>query len=277
MDSDPRFESKTFKSNPYANFAPLHYAAERGNVLVARLLLEAKADVNLKATKEETPLHVCISGVKGDDAKCECGSGVRVHNLQKKPEWNGRLGSLFGEKAASGGAGYPEVQTRWPVLLEDASEGVLLKEDNLELLADDMVDLLLDAGADVNVGNQVTGETRTSLHEAVRIRDTSLLQKVIAAKADLDSKDSASGLTALHLAARSKQHEAISILVQAKADLSQETSNGKTAAQLAETNGAGAATVAILRGEDAAAEKPSEKPQTLESLTAEQRAMLFID
>merc|ERR1719331_2771904 len=110
-----------------------------------------------------------------------------------------------------------------------------------------MVDLLLQARADVNLGNQVMGEMRTALHEAARVGDSVLLQKVISARAEVDRKDASKmGLTALHLAARSKHHEAIRLLVEARADPLLATAVGKTARDLAQTNGASPATMALL-------------------------------
>lgn len=288
-DADPRFSSTSFEQNPYVHRSPLHYATERGNVLAARLLLQAAADPNIKDSKLETPLHLCISGVRAADSQLQPGSGVRIHGLQKRPELNNRLASVFGPQAAAAdGAGYPEGgggAGRWPVLPEgEASEGLLLKEDNLTPLSDEIVDLLIEARADVNLGNQIVGEMRTPLHEAARVGDMFLLNKVIEARAELDRKDTKMGLTALHLAARSRQHEAIRVLVEARADLTEATAGGKTAAELAETNGAPPATVALLRGSAApsteSASDTAEKaaaPQTLDSLTPEQRAMLFID
>lgn len=290
---DPRFDSTTFKQDPWKNRAPLHYAADLGNLLAARLLLEAAADPNIRDTQQQTPLHVCIAGLRSEDAKLDQGSGVRVNGLQKRPDWNDCLGSIIGSQAeGTGAAGYPggAGEGRWPVLLESdaspASEGVLLKESNLKRLGDEMIDFLLTARADVSLGNQILGETRTVLHEAARLGDAVLLQKVVSAKADVNAKDSKLGFSPLHLAARSKHHDAVRLLVEAQADILQVTSGGKTAAELAETNGATPATLAILRGSEAPAsgspatesEAPKdEAPQTLESLTAEQRAMLFID
>lgn len=275
-EHDPRFSSTTFQQDPWAHRTPLHHAAELGSVLTARSLLQAGADPNLGDSKMETPLHLCVSVLREGDTKLERGTGVRISGLQKKPEWNGRLGAVFGVQASGESGG------RWPVLLENEAEGVLLKEDNLQTLEGEMVDLLLEAKADVNSGSQVMGETRTLLHEAARVGDNVLLQKVIAAKADLDRQDVKMGLSALHLAARSRQHDAVRILVEARADLSQASGSGKTAAEFAETNGASAATVALLRGSespsiDAKAEKESEPAQTLETLTPEQRALLFLD
>jgi len=286
-DADPRFSSKSFEERPDEHRTPLHYAAELGSVLSMRFLLQqGSANPNAVDSKGQTPLHLCLGLRASADAaeqELEVGSGVRVARLQSRPEWNGRLGSVFGPQAsqADGKA------RRWPVLLEGddvTTEGILLKADNLETLADETLDLLLEARADVNLGNHVTGESFTVLHEAARTGDATLVTKVLAANAGLDRQDAKLGFSALHLAARAKHHEVVKLLLEARADTSATTATGKTAAELAETNGAGAATVALLRGEAAKpcdepmpAADPQPKAQTIHDLTPEQRAMFFID
>lgn len=278
QDHDPRFSSITREENPYEHRTALHYAAQQGNVWAARLLLGSGADVNSKDSKQETPLHLCMAALKDDDEILEPGSGVRIDGLQKRPEWNSRIGSVLGE-----GAKDSTGSTRWPVVIDlaegEMSEGVLLKQDNLQRLGTEMIDLLLEAKADVNLTNYTWGEGRTMLHEVARGGDASLVQKVIAARVDINRKDSKQGLSALHLAARSKQVDVIRVLVEARADLKQVTSAGKTAAELAKTNRASAEIVSMLtEGSGYVAEAaPVTTPQTIESLTAEQRALLFID
>lgn len=287
-DADPRFSSTTFDQDSMVHRSPLHYAAEFGNVLTAKCLLEAAADPNIQDSKQQTPLHLCIANLRGDEVKIDRGYGVRIHGLQKRPEWNDCVASVFGPLSMSTEEkGYPSSASgtgRWPVLMDgEASEGVLLKEDNLKLLGNEMLDLLLESGADVNLGNQVMGETRTLLHEAARAGDVALIKRVIAARADIDQKDSKLGLTALHLAARSRgpsRDEIVRVLTSAGADIRAVSSSGKTAEELAKTNGASLETLAILRGEAPskdAVEQKSEQPQTLETLTPEQRALLFLD
>jgi len=283
MDLASRYKSTTFKEDPHSHRSPLHYAAELGNVLMAKHLLDAKAQPNRKDSKLMTPLHLCIAARKNEQAKLERGSGVRTCGVLEKPEWNGQLGSIMGDRlpgAAETADDSPGEGGRWPVMLaEVAEEGVLLEEDNLARTSDEMVDLLIVARADVNLGNQVMGVTRTCLHQAARLGDTVLLHKIVSAKADLNHADTKLGMTALHLAARSNHHDVIRILVEADADLRMATSRGRTAAELAETNGASPATLALLRGFEvpASCTKEIEEKQTLENLSAEQRALLFLD
>lgn len=283
-DHDPRYSSSSFEETPYEHMTALHHAAQLGNVVAMRLLLKGGSDPNSADSKSVTPLSCCLS-LRGNDSELEVGSGIQVVGLQKKPEWNGRLGAIIGPEVKSSDGSAP----RWPVLLEgEASEGVLLKDENLQMLPDETLDLLLNARADVNLGNHINGETCTLLHGAARLGDSTLTARVLAAGARLDQQDKKLGFSALHLAARAKNHEVVQLLIEARADSGQRTAGGKTAAELAEVNGASAATLALLRGdankEDEVAVVSSSSvggggsgKGGLEALTPEQRAQLFID
>lgn len=281
-ERDPRFSTKG-QTEDYSldHRAPLHYAAERGNVLAADLLLKARADPNAQDGQKCTPLHLCLN-LRSADADVEPGAGVRVLGLKSKPEWNGHMASVVGEPADGGEGG----TQRWPVLLDDAMEPALLKEDNLMLLSQEILQTLLDSGTDVNLGNQVVGESRGVLHEAAMQGDQPLITAVLAAGAEVNKQESKQGMTALHLAARGKHTGAIRLLLEVRADTALKTSSGSTAVDLAERNRAPAEAIALLRGEGTAAPVPAaplaaeeadDRPQTLESLTPEQRAMLFMD
>mmetsp|Transcript_36067 Transcript_36067/g.57671 ORF Transcript_36067/g.57671 Transcript_36067/m.57671 type:complete len:535 (-) Transcript_36067:57-1661(-) len=281
-DHDPRFSSQTFQEDPYVHRAALHHVAELCNVWSARLLLENAADPNIKDSKHETPLHLCFAALRNEEMTIEAGSGVRIDGLQKRPEWNKRVGCVLLPAEPSSG--------RWPVLVDleegEMAEGVLLKEDNLQHLGVEMIDLLLEAKADVNASSHVGGESHTLLHDVAKTGDIVLMQKFLAARADINRQDAKMGMSALHLAARSKHHDACRLLVESRADIKQVTSNGKSAAELAKTNRASAATVALLSESDESkasgidgyvSPTSATVPQTLENLTAEQRAMLFLD
>jgi len=269
-DRDPRFSSKDFKEEDLNHRAPLHYASERGNVLIARSLLQARANANVQDGQRCTALHLCLS-LRSPDTEVEAGYGVRVSGLQSKAELNGRLASIIGDTNGE----------RWPVLLEDNPEPVLLKTANLQPLALEMAELLLEAKSDVNLGNRNFGESRGVLHEVAMQGDEALVAAVLAARAEVNKQDAKGGLSALHLAARGKHGPVIRLLLEARADASLATTAGKTAAELAEKNGAAADVLALLRGGAPGAAGSAgggdDRPQTLDSLTPEQRAMLFID
>mmetsp|Transcript_56889 Transcript_56889/g.144262 ORF Transcript_56889/g.144262 Transcript_56889/m.144262 type:complete len:522 (+) Transcript_56889:102-1667(+) len=289
MEHDRRFKSATFDEQHDKHRTALHYAAQHGNLLVLRALLGdsrgPESYVNTCDAQQLTPLHLCL-GLRKPDAELEVGSGVRVVGLQKRPEWNGRLGSIVGPACASAdGSGH-----RWPVLIDGVeSDGVLLKEDNLTMVADDVLDALLDAKADVNKGNFVCGVERTVLHEAAVSGDADLARRVLqTGRARIDAQDK-SGLTALHVAARGRRKEVLRLLVEARADVSLTTAGaggtgGKTAAELARKNGADASVLALLgatagsaRGEgEVSVEEKCGASMKISSLSEEQLKALYI-
>ncbi|CAK9102541.1 Ankyrin repeat [Durusdinium trenchii] len=272
LDRDPRYNVSSQEETPDQHRTALHYAALQSNFILAKLLVEARAAINVGDGKQMTPLHLCVQALEEHDL--EVASGVRVEGLQSRPEWNGCYGSIIGPSAT--GSEY-RVE-RWPVLIDGKEEGVMLKGENLSTVHLDTIDLLLKARADVNLGNLHWGEGRTLLHEVAHRGNLSLTQKVLAAKADLQRQDK-QGFSALHLAARQRRSEVLRLLVESKADLTLQSEAGKTAVDLGSINGLSEQLLALLRGE----EEPSpsleapKKPQTLEGLSAEQRAMLFID
>merc|ERR1712139_327041 len=102
----------------------------------------------------------------------DVGMGVRISGLQSRPEWNGRLATVIGAERSS-----EDGTPRFPVLIDgdnvevaQCRDGVLLKASCLTLLPREMLDLLLEAKADVNDSNQITGND-TVLHEAARTGD----------------------------------------------------------------------------------------------------------
>lgn len=205
----------------------------------------------------------------------DIGCGVRVIGVQSKPEWNDCLGVVLGPPTS-----ISENNVLCPILLQRQTsfERVLPKPSNLVLLHDEALDLLLEAEADITASNNSLGG-RTVLHEACRVGDTTLAQKLLGARADLEQVDSKSGLSALHLAARGKHAEVLKLLIQAKAKVELPASNGKTAADFLKANGAGAEMLEML-SVIVAPTTPSvmsTKQDTLAGLTKEQRAALYLD
>mmetsp|Transcript_86211 Transcript_86211/g.257357 ORF Transcript_86211/g.257357 Transcript_86211/m.257357 type:complete len:540 (-) Transcript_86211:144-1763(-) len=280
-DHDPRFRSTSFEERPGEHRTPLHYASQLGNVVSMGMLLgRGSADPNSRDSRMETPLHLCLQ-LREPGAPLEVGRGVRLEGLRDRPAWNGRFGSLIGPQLAKQGSS----EFRWPVLLdsEAAGDAILLKEANLRPVPDAALDLLLAARADVNLGSFTHGESRTVLHEAARTGDLALASRCLEARADVNRQDAKLGLAALHMAARGKHHEVARLLVQSNADVDQVSGGGKKAHELARVNGCPEFQLPIYRGEEgvsrAADEEPREaaRPQGLDELTPEQRALLFID
>lgn len=100
---------------------------------------------------------------------------------------------------------------------------------------EDVIDVLLARGADVNTGNSTIGLTSSPLIDAAFRNNLALARKLIAARADLN-RTGKQGMTALHMAARGKHTAMASLLLASGADPAKETSFGKNAAELAEAN-----------------------------------------
>jgi ankyrin repeat protein len=281
MEHDPRFKSSTFDEQHEKHRTAIHYAAQLGNLLVLRPLLQKSQhparDVNMYDAQQQTPLHLCL-GLRGENAEPEAGSGIRVMGLAKKPEWNGRLGSIVGPARPSADG----ASERWPVLMEGTdTEAVLLKEDNLEIMPDEILETLLQAKADVNRGSFVSGTERTVLHEAALRNDVHLARQVLeTGRAKLDAQDK-SGFSALHLAARGRRTEVLRVLVEARADTSLKAgTEGKSVVDLARKNGADASVLALLgvvetADEEMGVQKKAEST-TIDSLSEEQKRALFL-
>jgi len=274
-DHDFRFSSTSFQETPDKHRTALHYAASLCNVIAIQALLEAKANVNVDDSNSKTPLHLCVELRKSSDI--DTGYGVRVHGLETKLEWNNCLGAAIGPPLTDETNG----NVRCPVLLQGQipSKGVLIKPSNLDITHEEALDLLLDAKADVTAGNHSIGESRTVLHEASRLGDTSLARKLLVARANLDQVDSKQGLSALHLAARGRQSEVVRLLVQARAQVGLPALNGKTAADFAKANGASTEILDILAGNSMPTSDLTTpaKQDTVAGLTKDQRMALFID
>jgi len=177
-------------------------------------LLEGRANPNATDTKKETPLHLSMA-LRESDLDVEVGCGVKIINLEKKPQWNGRFGGVMDARVVKGGG----TEVRWPVQVDgEDSACVLLKEQNLQRLPNETLQLLLEARADVNLGNVLIGPERTLLHEAARLGDTVLAEHLLCAQACVDKADKKMGLSALHLAARGKHHGIVRLLLEARAD-----------------------------------------------------------
>merc|ERR1711941_184408 len=103
-----------------------------------------------------------------------------------------------------------------------------------------------EARADVNLGSQVLGESTTIVHHQAGRGDALLLQKLLAARADIDRQEAKQGFSALHFAARAKRQDVVQLLLDADADMQLRTAGGKTASEIAAVNGASDELLRIL-------------------------------
>jgi len=268
-DYDPDFICTTHQANMEHRTA-LHYAAELSNVPLAHALLKGRANPNAVETKFQTPLHLALDA--SSNTVFELGHGISIFGLHSNPELNGSRGSIAG----------PAVQSdngvlRFPVRVEDsASEVVQLKQENLRRVTEDVVDLLVQAKADVNLGNHVQGESFTILHQVARMGDVTLTRMILGARADVNRQETKVGLSPLHVAAKGKHHDIIQLLVDANADTTLTMHSGKTAADLAAVNGASEKTCLLLGGSRVEAQAaPSGGGYA--SLTPAQRKEMFLE
>jgi len=195
------------------------------------MLLESRAEVDARDSFGRTPLHICIESAQDKDLGP--GIGVRIKGMVRCPERNGKLGAIVGPLEVD----EDDPDCGWyPVLVEDGPpEGILLKPEKLDTVFDEAVDLLLDARADVNLGNRKIGMDSSMLHWATHSGDIALVRKAIASGALVNKQRDGSGLTPLHLAVRGRRLELLDLLVQARAQMTL-TAGGKTVLDLAATN-----------------------------------------
>jgi len=254
-DAVPEYNpNQSNNTNQPENRTALHYAAELMCVPLMRVLLRSRSDPNAKDWKLRTPLQLLIEAYRFD-ACIKLGSGIKLSGTLAEAESQGCLGSVVGFAQCVDDASNEE---HWPVLLDkaDSSENILSEHD-LRLSTDEAIDILLEARVDVNVGNQEQGESFTVLHQVSRMGDSHLAAKILAARADVCLQDAKHGLSALHVAAKSKNYDIVRLLLEAQADTSRRIQSGKTAADLAALNGAGAEIVQMLGGSAISAITPA--------------------
>jgi len=280
-DQDPNYTSATHVENNVHRTA-LHYAAEFGNVPFVSRLLRGKADPNATERQFQTPLHLALDAHLHESDTFKRGLGVRSVGIFSDLELNGSFGCISGPFVQCSDA-----VPRWPVCWDvDAQDSRplsdrLLEENKLHHTIEAAIDLLLEAKADVNVGNQVQGEWFTMLHHVARVGDTSLTRKMLAARADVNGQEIKQGFSPLHFAAKAKHHDVIQVLINANADTALTINSGKTAADLAKLNHASIEILHLLGDSEvavgAAPQANGPSVGSFAALTPEQRAALFLD
>ncbi len=188
----------------------LMYAALRGNIPLVRVLLDAKARVNLKDDVGRTALHFAAR-----DGKIEIMELLLVAGADPLAEDSHFLGTPLHHAAVGGHAEAVRCLLRHgcPVGLYDEDGAAPL---HLAVIgrsnAVDVIQALLDAGADINETDTSDGET--PLMWAAQGEHIGSLKFLIQSHADLNKTDNL-GWTALMKARISGQDEAAKILKQA--------------------------------------------------------------
>jgi ankyrin repeat protein len=181
---------------------PLHYAASRGQLSIARMLLQKGADANAADNTEETPLDKAIVGGHEIMVKAILERSNRVSLSVDSEQSQGQAKSLFLATAR----GYSGI-----------------------------IQLLLDHGFNANVRNHYD---RAPLHLAARDGDLGGV-KVLLGHQDIDvNAQDRYGATALHLAAK-EGHTAIlkELVAMPEADINRRDRSGATALWLATRRG----------------------------------------
>jgi len=89
-NKDPDFQSKSFQEREWHRSA-LHYAAEQGRTGIMRLLLDARAEVNVQDAQYKMPLHLAAENSEGDavrmliDNRADMNSGHMEIGLNTSP------------------------------------------------------------------------------------------------------------------------------------------------------------------------------------------------
>ncbi|XP_014211991.1 serine/threonine-protein phosphatase 6 regulatory ankyrin repeat subunit B-like [Copidosoma floridanum] len=171
-------------TNFYGNFGPLHFAAERGYAEIIKLLLKAGADVKAVNVGRRTALHMAIATEYKDDSTCRS-EAVRalIH-----------AGSDVNAK-------------------DDSDETPLHCAVNYD--RSDVLELLLDAGADV----QVPDCPCPPLHLAIERNKPHLAKRLVEVGTNVNNWRDQEARTFLHLAVASAKPAMVKLLLEAGASV----------------------------------------------------------
>jgi ankyrin repeat protein len=253
-------------------------------------LISLKADVNMADAGNRCAIHLATQNVAmvsngSDIVRMLVEAGADLNCQDEDPDFDPEFTSkTFGDR--------PEHRTPLhyacsegdvasaKVLVEagadlNIQDGKMMTPLHLAIEEDhcDCIDLLLNAKANINLGNLSSGVDNTPLMDAAAAGNTELVKKLIGAKADIN-KQGKQDMSALHLAARKKHTQTAEALIAAGGDMNQESKCG-TALQLARKNGG----ADLLKVFGVQADTPSTLNDitNVSSLDAAQRAALFLD
>lgn len=246
-------------------------------------LVRMKADVDIANREKTRPIHIAAAHGK-DIIKLLVDAGADLNCQDQDPDFDPEFTSTtFGDRLEH------RTPLHYACLEGDAEGAMLLLEAKAKIDIRDAqwktplhlameaeqsvtIDVLLCFGADINLGNQSSGFENSPLMDAASAGKTELVQKLIAAKADVHKKGKQQ-MSALHLAARSRRTEVVKVLLDAQADPNQESNVG-TALQLARKNGG--TDPGLLDAFGCQLDAPA-IVSDISSLDAAQRAALFLE
>ena len=204
---------------------PLHYAAWRNFLNVARWLVERGADIHAKDNNGETPLHEAAQKNSLDVARWLAERGADIHAKDDRGNtplhFAARGNSLdVARWLVERGADIHAKGNHGDTPLHDAAWGNSL----------DVARWLVERGADIHAKDN-HGETL--LHDAAWGNSLDVARWLVERGADIHAKDDR-GNTPLHYAARKNSLDVARWLVDRGADIHAKNNTGKTPLQVAE-------------------------------------------
>jgi ankyrin repeat protein len=243
-------------ANNHGN-TPLHHAAWSGNLKATTDLLNRKdVDINVTNKLGETPLHKVVLHENTEVLEKLIAAGANVNALDNSgstplhnaaSSQNARAVRILIEADANVNAldnsgSTPLHNALYRITIDSSTIRILVRTENINLNIRDKdgntplhhaawsgnlkatTDLLNRKDVDINVTNKL-GET--PLHKVVLHENTEVLEKLIAAGANVNALDN-SGSTPLHNAASSQNARAVRILIEADANVNALDNSGST-------------------------------------------------
>lgn len=200
------------------NATPLYMAAGMNQRDTVKFLLAAKADVEAAPLVRTTPLYVAAGNGHTEIVKLLLAAGASVNpRAAGKPKPGNAPSPRFDS---------PPFIPHVPEPYRDTTVH-RAERDPLWMASShghsDIVKLLLEAGADVNVTNR---NRMTALYMAVLGNHADVVEVLAAHQADVNMADRAVGYTPLYLASKRGQVEIAKLLLQAGADVNAVAKDG---------------------------------------------------
>jgi ankyrin repeat protein len=198
-DVNAKFSSKEL-------ITPLFLAVSKGHDLVARFLLESKADPNAATlTKGWTPLHIVAKKGNKDLAELLLLNGANVNAKDKAGD------TPLHDAAFNGYVALVDLllENKADVNAKDRA-GITPLHYAATMNKKDVATSLLEHHADVNAK---TGKSLTPLHLAAGVGNKDMVELLVERKADVNAKDS-DGNTPLHLALQNSHPDTAEFLRQ---------------------------------------------------------------